>query len=44
MTDEVRYAVGFEPFGELAHRLLVRRDVEAIFDYRAETVPGLLRR
>lgn len=44
MTDEVRYAVGFEPFGELAHRLLVRRDVDAIFAYRAEKVPALLKR
>jgi ligand-binding SRPBCC domain-containing protein len=42
MRDTVRYAVGFGPLGELAHRLLVRRDVEAIFDYRAERIPALL--
>ncbi len=42
MTDTVRYAIGFEPFGEVAHRLLVRRDLAAIFDYRAERVPALL--
>ena len=43
MTDTVRYAVGFGPLGELAHRALVRRDVEAIFDFRAQRVPALLR-
>jgi hypothetical protein len=34
----VRYAVGFGPLGEIAHRLLVRRDLDAIFDYRAARV------
>ena len=43
MVDTVRYAVGFGPLGELAHRVLVRRDVEAIFTFRAQTVPALLR-
>jgi ligand-binding SRPBCC domain-containing protein len=42
MTDTVRYAVGFGPLGELAHRLFVARDVGAIFDHRARTVPALL--
>jgi ligand-binding SRPBCC domain-containing protein len=42
MTDVVRYAIGFGPLGGLAQRLLVRRDVEAIFDYRAARVPQLL--
>ncbi len=42
MRDTVRYALGFGPAGELAHRLLVRRDLEAIFDYRAQRVPALL--
>ncbi len=42
MVDTVRYAVGFGPLGELANRLLVRRDVEAIFDFRAREIPGLL--
>src|SRR4051794_1731961 len=36
MTDRVRYAIGFGPFGELARRAFVRRDVEAIFDFRRE--------
>ena len=42
MTDTVRYAIGFGPIGDLANALLVRRDVEAIFDYRAEVVPQLV--
>ena len=42
MRDVVRYAIGFGPLGELAHRLLVRRDLAAIFDFRSRTVPELL--
>jgi ligand-binding SRPBCC domain-containing protein len=42
MRDTVRYAVGFGPLGEIANRLLVRRDVEAIFDFRAREIPALL--
>jgi ligand-binding SRPBCC domain-containing protein len=42
MRDTVRYAIGFGPLGALAHRLVVRRDLEAIFAYRARVVPGLL--
>ena len=38
MRDTVRYAIGFGPLGELAHRLLVRRDLEAIFAFRAAAV------
>ena len=34
-TDHVRYAV---PFDFLVHRWLVRRDVESIFQYRAEAL------
>lgn len=44
MTDTVRYAIGFGPLGEVAHRALVRRDVEAIFDYRREALVPLLAR
>jgi len=43
MRDTVRYAVGFGPLGALAVRLIVRRDVEAIFDYRATRIVELLR-
>ena len=34
VTDGVDYALPFGPLGELAHRLLVRRDLEQIFAYR----------
>jgi ligand-binding SRPBCC domain-containing protein len=42
MRDVVRYRIGFGPLGMLANRLVVRRDVERIFDYRAERVAQLL--
>ncbi len=42
MTDTVRYALPYGPLGSLAHRVLVRRDLERIFDYRARAVPALL--
>ena len=44
MRDEIRYAIGFGALGELADRLVVRRDLKAIFDFRATTVPELLAR
>ena len=42
MRDTVRYAVGFGVLGEVARRALVKRDVEAIFDFRRERVPELV--
>lgn len=42
MTDTVRYAIGLGPLGALAHRALVRRDVEAIFDFRRDALGPLL--
>ena len=42
MRDEVRYALPFGVVGELARRLFVARDVEAIFDYRARRIVELL--
>ncbi len=42
MRDVVRYALPLGPLGELARRLVVRRDLEAIFDYRAERIRELL--
>jgi len=42
MTDTVRYAIGFGPFGELAARAFVHRDVANIFDFRREAVVGAL--
>jgi ligand-binding SRPBCC domain-containing protein len=34
MRDTVRYALPYWPLGEIAHVLLVRRDLAAIFDFR----------
>jgi len=34
MIDVVRYRLPFGPLGRLVNALLVRRDVERIFDYR----------
>ena len=41
-TYVVRYRIGFGPLGLIANRLVVRRDVERIFDFRAERSPALL--
>lgn len=38
MQDQVRYALPLGPLGLLMHHLAVRRDVEAIFEYRARKV------
>ena len=38
MRDIVRYALPYGPLGQLAHRLLVARDLAAIFDFRTERV------
>jgi ligand-binding SRPBCC domain-containing protein len=43
MTDEVHYALPLAPVGEIAH-FAVRRQLERIFDFRAQTVPELLER
>jgi ligand-binding SRPBCC domain-containing protein len=42
MRDVVRYRIGFGPLGAVADALVVRRDLEAIFDFRAQRVPALL--
>ena len=42
MTDTVRYALPLGPLGALAHRAVVRRDVERIFAFRARAVPALV--
>ena len=38
MRDVVRYAIGYGPFGELAHRAFVAGDLRRIFDFRAAAV------
>ena len=42
MTDTVRWAIGFGLLGELARRLFVQADVEAIFAHRARAIGPLL--
>ncbi len=42
LTDQVQYALPLGPLGRLAHRLAVRRNLEAIFAYRAQRVAALL--
>ena len=41
IRDTVLYRMPFGPLGEIAHRVLVARDLERIFDYRRDAV-GLL--
>jgi ligand-binding SRPBCC domain-containing protein len=43
MTDIVRYQLSFGIIGRIAHRLIVRRDVERIFDYRFERIQNIFR-
>ena len=38
MRDTVRYALPLGPLGEIAHALLVRRDLARIFDFRRDAV------
>ncbi len=38
MNDEVRYRLPFGALGRLVHGLLVRQEVESIFDYRRQAV------
>ena len=42
VRDRVRYALPLGLLGELAHRLLVRRDLERIFDFRQASVARML--
>lgn len=38
IRDRVRYSIPFGPLGEIANRLMVRRDLREIFDYRRDAV------
>ena len=42
MRDVVRYGHRLGPLGALAERLVVRRDLDRIFDYRRDSIPALL--
>ena len=42
MRDVVRYALPLGPLGEIAHLVLVRRDLSRIFDFRVEEVARLM--
>ena len=42
MVDVVRYGHRLGPLGSLAERLVVRRDLERIFDFRRDSIPALL--
>jgi ligand-binding SRPBCC domain-containing protein len=42
IRDRVRYSLPLGPLGELAHVLLVRRDLRRIFNYRRDAVARLL--
>ena len=42
VRDTVRYAMPLGPVGALAHRLLVARDLRAIFDYRFASVSKVM--
>ncbi len=41
MRDRVRYALPLGPLGGIAHAVFVRRDLERIFDFRAEAITRL---
>jgi hypothetical protein len=42
IRDHVDYALPFGIFGEIAHKLMVRRDVETIFKFRRQRLEQLL--
>jgi hypothetical protein len=42
MTDLVRYGQRLGPLGTIAEHLIVRRDLDRIFDFRRERIPALL--
>lgn len=42
VTDTVTYALPFGPLGRLAHQVLVRRQLESIFEYRQKVLADFL--
>ena len=43
MNDRVEYEFPFGPLGSLAHRLLVRRTLDRIFDYGNSTISEIFK-
>lgn len=43
VRDHVEYALPLGPLGQLAHALIVKRDLEQIFAYRRQAIATLLR-
>lgn len=41
IRDEVRYALPFGPLGEVAHALMVKRQLNTIFNYRRSYLAGI---
>lgn len=41
MRDRVEYILPFGPLGDLVHSLVIRRQLESIFDYRFEAIEKL---
>jgi hypothetical protein len=41
MTDVVRYVLPLGPLGRAAHALVVRRNIQQIFDYRRQRIQAL---
>ena len=41
MTDLVHYSVGLSFFGEIVHKVFIRKKLEKIFNFRRETVKML---
>jgi ligand-binding SRPBCC domain-containing protein len=41
IVDEVRYVLPFGPIGRLAHTLIVKRELEKIFAYRAQVIESV---
>jgi len=41
MTDEVEYILPFGALGDAAHSILIRRQLEQIFDYRRSAIEGI---
>ena len=43
MTDIVSYKLPLGPLGEIAHKLIIRRQLESIFNYRSQAMEGIFR-